>query len=254
MRSVVLAAGVASRLRPLTERTPKCLLRVGGVPILRRALERQYVAGIDEAVLVTGWLAGEVRAAVNAWRLPLRVRFVDNADFARTNNEYSLYLAAAHVAGASFLLHDGDIVFDEDVLAAVLGAPAASALALRRTLPGELGDEEMKAKIDADGRVLAISKQVPPAEAAGEVPGVTRFGAETSRRLFARIAERVCERGVRTAWYEAALDELVRDGEPLHVADVGGGYLAEIDTPEDLARVDAEVGELRLVGEGLGRW
>ena len=48
-------------------------------------------------------------------------------------------------------------------------------------------------------------------------------------------------RGLRGEWYEAALDELVRTGEILHAVDVEDDYLAEIDTPEDLARVDAEV-------------
>ncbi len=242
MKSVILAAGVASRLYPLTLRTPKCLLRVGGVPLLRLALERQARAGITEAVVVVGWLADEIRAAVAGWRLPLPVRFVENRAYDTTNNEYSLHLAAGHVAGRSFLLHDGDIVFDDAVLAAVLGAPTPTALALRSA--GPLGDEEMKAACASDGRLLAISKQVATTEAAGEVPGVSRFSAEASARLFACIAARVA-RGVRNAWYEAALDELIGAGEVLHAVDVGDAYLAEIDTPEDLERVDDEV---------RGRW
>jgi choline kinase len=239
MKSVVLAAGVASRLRPLTDALPKCLLPVGGRPILERALAHQATLGIDEAIVVTGWLGDKVRAAVASWRLPLAVRFVDNPDHARTNNEYSLWLAAPQVAGEAFVLHDGDIVFDAAVLARVLAVPHASALAMRRAV--DLGSEEMKARVDANGRVLEISKRIRPADAAGEVPGVQRFSAQASARLCATLDERVRGRGLRGEWYEAALDELVRAGEPLHVVDVQGDYLAEIDTPEDLARVDAEV-------------
>jgi choline kinase len=239
MKSVVLAAGVASRLRPLTDVLPKCLLPVGGRPILERALAHQASLGIDEAIVVTGWLGERVRAAVGSWRLPLAVRFVDNPDYACTNNEYSLWLAAPHVAGDAFVMHDGDIVFDAAVLARVLAVPHANALALRRA--ADLGAEEMKARVDASGRVLEISKRIRPGDAAGEVPGVQRFSAATSACLYATLEARVCGRGLRGEWYEAALDELVRAGEPLHVVDVQDDYLAEIDTPEDLARVDAEV-------------
>jgi choline kinase len=240
MKSIVLAAGVASRLRPLTDVVPKCLLPVGGRPILWRALAHQAALGIDEAILVTGWRSDEVRAAVASWRLPLAVSFVENREHAQTNNEYSLWLALPRVRGEAFVLHDGDIVFDPAVLARVLHSPHASALAMRRS--ADLGAEEMKARVDASGRVLEISKRVRPAEAAGEVPGVQRFSAATSARLFATIEARVLGRGLRGEWYEAALDDLVRAGEVLHAVDVEGDYLAEIDTPEDLARVDAEVG------------
>ncbi len=245
MKSVVLAAGVASRLRPLTDGVPKCLLPVGGRPILARALAHQAALGIDEAIVITGWLGEQVRAAVASWHLPIAVRFVDNPEYARSNNEYSLWLAAAHVAGHELVLHDGDIVFDAAVLAAVLRAPHANALALRRA--PDLGAEEMKARLDDEARVLAISKRIPPAQAAGEVPGVQRFCAATSARLFATIEARVRGRGLRNEWYEAALDELIRSGEALYAVDVGESYLAEIDTPADLARVDAEVRAREIV-------
>jgi choline kinase len=212
---------------------------VAGKPILRRALEHQAALGISEAVIVTGWLAERVRDEVASWQLPLAVSFVDNLDYATTNNEYSLWLAAPRVAGSAFVMHDGDIVFDRAVLRAVVESPHDSALAMRRA--HDLAAEEMKARVDADGRLLEISKKIAPADAAGEVPGVQRFSAATSARLYATIEARVCGRGLRNEWYEAAIDELVRTGAALHVVDVGDDYLAEIDTPADLERVDAEV-------------
>jgi choline kinase len=239
MKSVVLAAGIASRLRPLTDTTPKCLLPVGDRPILERALEHQVALGIEEAVIVTGWLGEQIRAAVASWKLPLAVSFVDNVDYASTNNEYSLWLAAPRVAGEAFVMHDGDIVFDRAVLAAVVRSSHDSALAMRRA--HDLAAEEMKARVDAAGRLLEISKRIPPALAAGEVPGVQRFSAATSAKLYATIEARVVGRQLRNEWYEAAIDELVHQGGELHVVDVGDDYLAEIDTPADLARVDAEV-------------
>jgi choline kinase len=236
--SVILAAGVGSRLRPLTDSMPKCLLPVAGVPILRRALELQAALGVRRAAIVTGWKHDVVARAVDAWELPLEVELLENREYDSTNNEYSLYSAARVAEGRSFVLYDGDIVFERPVLARVL-AGQITTLALRPA--SDMGAEEMKVIVDANGRVSAIGKDLPPAKCAGEVPGVTRFDAEASRRLFALVRERVEQRGLRNAWYEAALAELIGKGEPMAVVDVGDAYLAEIDTPADLARVDAEV-------------
>src|SRR5689334_19086830 len=112
LRAVVLAAGCATRLRPYSEDTPKTLLPVGGVPILRRTLTNLLRAGVTQFVIGTGYLEHMVRDAVAAWFPGLDVTFVTNPDFRTTNNAYSLLLARPHVAGAPFLLLDGDVVFD----------------------------------------------------------------------------------------------------------------------------------------------
>ena len=56
MKAVILAAGVASRLRPLTENTPKCLLKVNGKTLLERTLDNLIENGISDLLIVTGYL------------------------------------------------------------------------------------------------------------------------------------------------------------------------------------------------------
>ena len=56
MKAVILAAGVASRLRPLTENTPKCLLQVGDKLILERTIDNLIKNDISEVIVVTGFL------------------------------------------------------------------------------------------------------------------------------------------------------------------------------------------------------
>ena len=117
MKAVILAAGIASRLRPLTEHTPKCLLEVAGRPILRRLLDHLAALRVDEAVIVLGYLGHMIRDAVTTWRVPIGVTFIDNAEYASTNNGYSTLLAAPAVGGQAFLLLDADIVCVEEVWA-----------------------------------------------------------------------------------------------------------------------------------------
>ena len=58
MKAVILAAGIASRLRPLTDTTPKCLLKVGERCLLQRAFDALLQNGFREFVIVTGYRQG----------------------------------------------------------------------------------------------------------------------------------------------------------------------------------------------------
>ncbi|MBI5502293.1 MAG: phosphocholine cytidylyltransferase family protein [Deltaproteobacteria bacterium] len=247
MKAVLLAAGMATRLRPLTDDLPKCLLSVAGVPILRRAMDTLLGCGIGEFALVTGFLEGKIRAAVGGWYPGLRVAWFTNHDYATTQNGPSLLAARPALDGREFLMLDADIVFDRGVIDAVLGAPWPNCLALRRA--ADLGEEEIKVELDERGRVLRIDKPVPVARAAGESIGIERFSAEGSRVLFATLHERVVGRGLGNEWYEKSFEQMIERGEAeIHVVDVTGHYCAEIDTAEDLAAADRV-----LRGRGAGR-
>src|SRR5689334_11002062 len=117
MKAVILAAGCATRLRPHSDDTPKTLLPVGGVPILRRTMTSLIRCGFDQFVIGTGYLEHMVRDAVASW-FPknLDVTFVTNEDFRNTNNAFSLLLTREHVENDGFILLDGDVVFDVDVV------------------------------------------------------------------------------------------------------------------------------------------
>ena len=64
MRSIILAAGRGSRLLPLNENLPKCLLAVGDTTVLSLQLYTLEAAGVDEATVITGFMAGKVEAEV----------------------------------------------------------------------------------------------------------------------------------------------------------------------------------------------
>ena len=70
MRALLLAAGIGSRLRPLTDTTPKCLVRVHDRPLLDYWLDLVFAGGIERALLNTHWLAEQVRehVASSPWR------------------------------------------------------------------------------------------------------------------------------------------------------------------------------------------
>jgi choline kinase len=240
MKAVILAAGSATRLRPLTEHTPKCLLDVAGRPILNRLFEHLAALRVSEVTMVLGYLAQNIRDAVARWDCGFAVRFIDNAEYASTNNGYSTLLAAPAVAGQEFLLLDSDIVCERGVIASVIEHAKADCLAVRPSRT--LGVEEMKIILDDRGCVRQCAKTVDPAFAIGESLGINRFSPAASARFFEVLEARVRGQGLVNEYNDSAVQQMIDDeGHQLWPVDVGAWYCAEIDTPADLAEVDQRI-------------
>ena len=231
MKAVILAAGCATRLRPYSDDTPKTLLPVGGVPILRRTITSLLRVGIDQFVIGTGYLEHMVRDAVASWFPGLDVTFVTNKDFRSTNNAFSLALCRPHVETGAFMLLDGDVVFDLEVVEELV-ARGPDCLAVRSV--GEIGLEEVKVMADNEDRVLSIGKHVPVRSAMGESIGIELFSHASSKRLFEVLHQRVFEQSLHHEWYEAAFQQVIDEGATLYGVDIGSMYATEIDTVEDL--------------------
>lgn len=236
MTAVILAAGTASRMRPLTDTTPKSLLPIGGKPLLQWTLEVLHSRGIKHCVIVTGHCHEMIKAFVQLMGLPLHVSYVYNPHFATTNNNYSLWLARADVIGRSMLLLDADILFHTQILTRLLDSPHANALVVR--LSNNLGHEEIKLKIDGSDRVTKIGKEINPLEAAGESLGIEKFSAAAVRALF----EVLEERKDRDEFYEASFQEIIDGGVKIYSVDSGSYPCIEIDTIEDLRAADKLAG------------
>ncbi|WP_304999777.1 HAD-IIA family hydrolase [Halococcus sp. IIIV-5B] len=245
--AVVLAAGVGSRLRPVTADQPKPCVTVGSRPILAHQLHAYADAGIVEIVVVAGYLADDVRelcSAVAAERPELEITVIENEDYDTTNNMYSLSLAREAVDGEAFCLSNGDVVFDPRV-AAELATGSGSAVACDM----ETYDEEsMKLTLDGRDRVEHLSKDVAAAEADATSIDVYRFSADFSTRLFAEIEDRLAaETG---DWTEVAIDALLAPGdhdvEPL---DIAGARWVEVDDFDDLHRADRVFSPLSSLSE-----
>ena len=86
MIGVILAAGMAKRLRPLTDTKPKCLLEVGGKTLLQRTVDAMATAGINEFVVVTGYRGNMIRDFLTIHYPQFTIRFLDNVDYANNNN------------------------------------------------------------------------------------------------------------------------------------------------------------------------
>ena len=82
MIGVILAAGMAKRLRPLTDTKPKCLLKVGEHTLLERTVDAMRQAGIQELLVVAGYRGEMIRSFLEGYAMPSKVSFtvLDNSD------------------------------------------------------------------------------------------------------------------------------------------------------------------------------
>ncbi|MBX3158283.1 MAG: phosphocholine cytidylyltransferase family protein [Deltaproteobacteria bacterium] len=232
MKALILAAGVGSRLAPLTNDRPKALVDVLGRSFLLRQLDRLAAAGIAarDVVIVGGYRVDQLRATLAREGLPCTV--VLNERYAEWNNFYSVLAAEKALAGHAYVQLDGDVILDEKLLPRLLAAPGEVALAV--DVRPELDEETMKVRL-ADGRAAAISKQLDPATCAGEYIGITKLSAAASTAVFAELARFPAE-GLTHEYYEYAFDRLMSSGRvPFSIVDVHDCSVLEIDTVADLA-------------------
>lgn len=231
MKAVILAAGMASRLRPLTLKTPKCLLNIGSRPLLQRSMDAIISAGISDFVIVTGYLHGMIEQFVqDTYGDSVTVQFIHNDVYDSTNNIYSLWLARQAVDGEPFMLLDSDLLYDPQIVAQVVGDAADNVLTL---IKHPLGEEEMKVVTADDGSILEISKTCSPAAAAGESLGIERFGAAYSTALFRELEVMMNSEHLENKFYELAFERLIPQGHTFKVLDVTTLFSCELDTVED---------------------
>ena len=240
LTAIILAAGAARRLAPLTDRTQKSLLLVGGRPILARMLEALRGAGVERAAIVVGHCADQVAtAAAAAAAAPpgLSIQLIHNPEY-RKGSALSLLSARDVIERRPSLIMDADVVFPRAFLERLTTAPAANALLIDRGF-ADTG-EEVKVYV-RDDRVIALGKKVvPPAwDRVGEGIGFFKCGIGAGPELVA-LLEQVIAESQGLCEYEDALHLLV-GRHPVEAVDVTGLPWTEVDFAEDLYRAQSEI-------------
>ena len=154
MKALILAAGLGSRLAPITDNCPKSLVKVNGKPILMKQIENLHENGITDITVVSGYKAEILENEVH--RLYPEIRIIRSVDYASTNNMYSAYLAKEAINGEAFLMMNADVFYDASVIEKLLECPYENAIV---TDIGNYLEETMKvveSRMGTDGHALAL--------------------------------------------------------------------------------------------------
>ena len=240
MKAIILAAGQGTRLRPLTNNKPKCLVKLAGKPMLAHQLSTLYSAGVDDIHVVGGYLAEQLKN----FNVTLHI----NPYFDKTNMVTTLFSAAAVMDGSSDLIISyGDIVYEKNVIDTLVACDAPICLAVDREwrrywsarMENPLADAETL-KLDGGERVVEIGKRpMSYDDIEGQYCGLIKVRADHVVKLHEIWG--AMDRGISydgkdydNMYMTSFLQYLIDIGWDISAAFINNGW-AEVDCEADLS-------------------
>ena len=230
MKALILAAGLGTRLAPITNDRPKSLVPVNGQPIILKQIDNLHKNGITDITVVSGYKANILEEKIHA--LYPEIRIIESVDYATTNNMYSAYLAHEVMENSDFLMMNADVFYDASVVTALLNFDAPNAIV---TDIGNYLEESMKV-VEENGRLVKISKSIEKADALGASIDVYKFSSDAGKKFFGKCAEYIETKKELKMWSEVALNDILKDVE-FRACPLVGRWL-EIDNHDDLAAAE----------------
>lgn len=151
MQSIILAAGLGSRLGELTKECTKCMVKINGVTLIERMLRQLDRYGMDRIIIVTGYKGDVLKAYVQELGINTPVVFVDNSDYQHTNNIYSLWLTRAYLEETDSLVLESDMIFEDKVIEKMLAVDNGCGTFVARPRPWMDGSI---VKLDKDNNII----------------------------------------------------------------------------------------------------
>ena len=124
MQAIILAAGMGRRLGEYTKDNTKCMLPVNGVRLIDRLLTQLSKLNLKRVVIVIGYQGQNLKDYIgDRYNDQLKIEYVNNPDYDKTNNIYSLALAKEQLQEDDTLLVESDLIFDEGMFALLMENP-----------------------------------------------------------------------------------------------------------------------------------
>lgn len=151
MQSIILAAGLGSRLGELTKECTKCMVKINGITLIERMLRQLDRYGMDRIIIVTGYKGDILKDYVQNLRINTPVVFVDNSDYRHTNNIYSLWLTREFLEEMDSLVLESDMIFEDRVIEKMLAIDNGCGTFVARPRPWMDGSI---VKLDKDNNIV----------------------------------------------------------------------------------------------------
>ena len=244
MKAIVVAAGPSSRLYPITDGMPKCLLEVSGKTIMERQLEVLRQSGIDHIAVVRGYKG-------NLIDYP-GLTYYENTDYENNNILASLFFAEKEMDDA-FVFSYSDIIYGSETMENLLRSDSDISLVVDVDWAAHYVNRTKHPVAEAElvqvqnGRVVKIGKGVGTQSSHGEFIGLAKFskrGVGILRGEYARLCREFANdphrpfqnaTQFRKAYLTDMVQELIDRGYNVVSVDIRDNW-SEIDTDEDLAR------------------
>ena len=206
MKAVVLAAGLGTRLRPITDRVPKCMVTVNGICIIDKQIDNLQKCGINEIIVIAGYKSDILCKHLSKYHF---VKVIDNVRYAETN----------------------DVYFDANIIEGLL-MPELEGKSLIACDKSGYMEESMKITVNGEEIITHISKKISESEHYAVSIDVYKLNRKASNILFNQIKETIEVRKDENSWTEVALDNIFSQCNFMPYIIKGRWF--EIDNHEDL--------------------
>lgn len=258
MKTIILAAGQGTRLRPLTDEQPKCMVEVNGQSIIDRQLAVMHRCGIAEETITI--IAGYRSDALQAKFRESKMNIIVNEDYETTNMVCSLMCARELMEKENdILISYGDIIYSEDVLKKILNAEEESAVIVddgwysywSDRCENPLDDAETLLFDESDYLMEIGQKTTDISKVQSQYIGLMRFrgcGLQAMLSLAKEAEERTkqgralwrTDRSYQKMYMTDLLQGMIDEGNKLKAVHIQRGWY-EIDDREDLKLVESEL-------------
>jgi len=233
MKALILNSGIGKRMGSLTEFSPKCMVSLAtGDTILSRQIRLLNEAGIEEILITTGPFNKMLENHARELATNTKIQFVNNLDYLSTNYIYSIYLAKEFLEEDILLLH-GDLVFDQEVLNALVNTKESS---MTVSSTQALSDKDFKA-VMYKGYIQSVG--VDFFENAVYAQPMYKLYKQDWLLWLDEIS-RLVDAGITNVYAEDALNAL--DGKcNIKGMDIKDLFCAEVDSIEDLNQINSHL-------------
>jgi len=219
LKAIILAAGLSSRLHPLTLEIPKCLLPLHGKAVMEHQLSALEAAGVSDVTVIVGFLADVIRQSIGE-----RVDYAVYERFRETNNLGTLH-DCRQLLDDDCLVLFADVLLSADALSRLAANPADYALLVDRT---RVLENTMRIQTE-NGGIVDLGGHIPAAEGEGNFVGIAKYSKIGALALADELEAMIAEGGHEDKYYVQALPRLVKKGAVIEQVDIHEPWL-EIDT------------------------
>jgi len=252
MNAIILAAGMSSRLRPVTSDKPKCMLKLFNETLLERQIKIFRNHNINDITIVTGYRSEVIDIS--------NVNYVKNENYATTNINESLFCALEPSNGPVLVTYS-DIVFEQKIIQQMLEITDGIRLAVDLDWKKHYQNRTMHTLSEAEnvlvenGRILQIRKNIPKSsqnQQIGEFLGIMTLSSDHVKILLERysylknnhIGTFHNSSSLSNAYITDMLQEIINYGINVNPVFTQGRW-CEIDTPEDLKNAEKLINKLQ---------
>ncbi|PIN76954.1 hypothetical protein COV17_00170, partial [Candidatus Woesearchaeota archaeon CG10_big_fil_rev_8_21_14_0_10_36_11] len=236
--AILLIAGFGSRLKPITNTTPKCLVEVTGTPILINTLNHLAEEGIKDVILVVGHLADVIETTIGNMYNGMKITYVHSEEYATTNNMYSLWLVRRYLEQGTLLI-EGDSFFNRNILTRIMQTnPAFSYWAGDRFSLFKEGCMLTTGEGNHIQQIQIVRESLSDYKdnyhkSAGIIKITPEFGKQFSKWLDIEV-----QAGNTNIYYDLVLAKYIEGSTPLFVCPIHGMKWIEIDDHDDLQKAN----------------